>query len=251
MKKTLSSLKIAVLAAVVCAACSTASAQLIITQSPDAPTENVYKHNTLSASPGNVTAYKRKETPSPTSSYEKQIGQGFNTVGETTDLQLTSVTFKVERFDNTIPEGIEVSISIYQGAGVQTNPLNSTLLSKQVGNLPSVVKVDEYITFTFAQPVTLAPDAYYSVIFAFEDYTNTGSTAAAIGFYTIGSGVSNSELGLNARRWIGEDGVWHASTSNGFYTYIGASSPIPEPSTYALMGGVAALLTVLALRRRK
>lgn len=251
MKKTLSSLKIAVLAAVVCAACSTASAQLIITQSPDAPTENVYKHNTLSASPGNVTAYKRKEKPDG-KYYEQQIGQGFNTVGETTDLQLTSVTFKVQHFDNTIPEGIEVSISIYQGAGAQTNPLNSTLLSKQVGNLPSVVKVDEYITFTFAQPVTLAPDAYYSVIFAFEDYTNTGSTAAAIGFYTIASGspgVPNSELGLNARRWIGNDGAWNASTSNGFYTYIGAS--IPEPSTYALMGGVAALLTVLALRRRK
>lgn len=245
--------KTALLVAAVCAAGAAAQAQLTITQNSNAPTENIYRHSPTPDGGASVTAYWRATRPQEGSTLNRSIGQGFSTAGAEGKLSLSTLTFQVGSLSN-LPEGLSVSISIFEGAGPNQSPSNSNveLLSKQVGNLPEALVVGDYITFALETPVILTADRFYSVVFAFEELTNPGSAVSSIGFSTIGAFRNTDEnLGANVRRWLGDDGVWAASLENGFVMYVGATPVVPESSTYALIGGTVATLAVLCLRHRR
>lgn len=239
----------------ICTVTVAAQAQLIITQDSTAPVD-YYRKSPTDGGGGGLVAYKRTEpTPEGSQILNNMIGQGFTTAGAEGPLDLSSVTFRIVSKDTALPENLSVSISIYQGISLATTPADSTLISKQTGNLPSALVVGNFLTFSFGEPVTLTKDKPYSIIFAFEDLTDPGRTIVRLGFDTVGSGIINTanDLGSSARRWsLGwtEDGDdnWSASNQNGFVMYVN-TIPIPESSTYALVGGIIAVFSVLVMRR--
>ncbi|AHF92799.1 glycosyltransferase family 1 [Opitutaceae bacterium TAV5] len=226
-----------------CALASSAKAAVSVSLSATAPTEDVYKFQEIPSggTASNVTAYKRVSS----TILERTVGQGFSTESETGDLLMTAVTFKIYNFSDAV-EGLDFTISLYEGTSITAaSPASATLLSRQTGTLPETLVTGNYITFDLGTPVTLSPDKYYSVVYSFAELTSSGSTANSIGFATIGSGNSNTTGG---RRWLGDDGTYTGSTSNGLVLYVHAVA-VPEPATWALLFGIFAAALAIVRKR--
>lgn len=215
-----------------------ASAAVVVSLNDNAPTENIIKYNAFTNTPANITTYWRGPGGSD---QVKTAGQGFSTVGNDTPYLLTAVTFNIIGFSPEV-QGLGFSLSITSSDAVGTLPTAATPVSTQTGNLPNVLITDSYITFTLDTPVLLEPGKYYNVIYAFTEKTAENSDVKHLSFRTTGTGVANTSGG---RRWIGVDGVYTAAAPNSFVFYAHAT-PVPEPTTYVLLGGA---LVGLGIRR--
>jgi len=215
------------------------SQAVIVSQSITAPTENILKFNEVTTgTPANINSFWR---PAGTGDHQKNIGQGFSTVGLTSSFSLTSVTFNLLGFSAPV-EGLGFNISIYEATSVSTIPSPATLISSQNGTLPLTLS-EGYITFALDTAVTLLSGKIYNVMYSFTEPTSSDLTVNYLSFKTIGS--ANTSGG---RRWIDTDGGYDNSASNGFVFYAQATA-IPEPSTYALLG--LSVLALVILRKRR
>lgn len=181
------------------------------------------------------------------------IAQGFSTIGAQSQMSLNAVTFLIGGYGTgVLNKGFE--LNIYESSAMGDSPLNSTLLSTQTGALPGSLTARNYITFDLDETVIMDTNKYYTVEFVFTDFTgeSPGGNAYSLRLYTVGAGVDNA---IDGRRWIGTTGAngettYTTQTTNGLVMYIDAT-PIPEPSTYSLLGAAAVVGYVVMRKRLK
>jgi len=225
-------------------ATSAASAAIVITTAGTAPTDGLYKANLPSASPGNVTLYWRGQPRGEpyTPDVVRTVGQGLSTVGAATPLNLSAITFLVASANENVL-GMTLQLTIYETAAAGTAPNPANILETHTGTLPDALAKGDYLTLKLDAPLLLQPDKHYTFICSFTGPTSTDASALSLSLATTGTGVSNLD---SSRRWISSDGVYDASTSNGFVFYVQAA-PVPEPGSFAFLG--VALLG-LGIRQR-
>lgn len=211
-------------------------AAVVVSTSLDSPLENIALSNVASGTIGNSNAYKKGDGSAATG-----IGQAF-TVGASS-IEMAAITWKIAAFNAGVLSKT-FNISIYEASAVNASG-TETLISSQVGVLPgSGLSVGEYITFSLGQSVTLESGKIYGILFSFVDATSPDNTAKSLGF----------EVGTvyqpGTRLWVINDvtGVISADTKESTF-FLQSAAPIPEPSTYTLIG--LSVLALVILRKRR
>lgn len=158
-------------------------------------------------------------------------GQSFTTGSNVLGYQILSFTVQAAGAQNA-NGGYNLRVGTISGTSF------SAIYSDSTGTVTTDVAANNYITFTFASPVTLAANTTYGV--------DVGRTASG---YTLYSNTNSASYSGGANYTSGASGVGNTSISNTstdlvFHLDMVA---IPEPSTVGLLG----LSGLLLLRRRR
>jgi len=161
---------------------------------------------------------------------------------------MTAITWRLSAINaGILDKGF--TIDIYELSAVNIAPVAGPI-SSQAGiltGLDPVASVGDYISFSLDQSVRMESGKIYLVMFSFSEPTSTNTDANAIGFERTNYNASFGRLWVynyNSETSVGTFGADNKAT-----TFYVQAAPIPEPSTYALLG--LGVLALVILRKRR
>lgn len=154
----------------------------------------------------------------------------------------------------------DVSISANLTAFGRTTETGRAFLTTRLG--PGTTIADQVAFTTFAFPavesdvvlfsdLTLAPATYYLTLVGDSASWGSGWTGSVPALYDVGPGVTwEGTYGFRSPQtpFLPSSAIWDDTMAPPHFTVTG--TPIPEPSTYAAILGVAVLVGVALSRRR-
>lgn len=238
-----------VVAIIGCALITAAQASVVVTTNESAPGSNIAVSYVPTGAVGNSTAYYRDSAPlsgSAQGNLYRDLGQAFSVSGSSFDM--TAITWRLSAVNAGILDK-SFTIDIYELSALNVAPVTGPI-SSQAGiltGLDPITSVGDYISFSLDQSVRMDSGKIYLVMFSFSEPTSTDTAANAIGF-------ERTELPAGfGRLWVYN---YNSETSTGAFgadnkatTFYVQAAPIPEPSTYALLG--LSVLALVILRKRR
>lgn len=207
-------------------------AAVLISQSSEVPTNNVF----LSIASNGTGNSALNGLATGTVSSVRELGQTFLVPGST-PIELHAFSLQLSTAVQAGSARAGFTVSIYNVANSTAMPTDAPLYTTS-GNLPDIMTVGQYLTFTFDQPVTLNAGSYYAIQIGFTELAPNQSFNVA-----TGNDYANGRA------------FYYANSPNAsVMNYIGQSTDlkmvlqtIPEPGSVLMLGvGVGLFL----LRRR-
>lgn len=179
---------------------------------------------------------------------DRSAGQSFTVTGA---VDINRITFQMANNTTFVNDGgAQLWFAIYDTAGTGTQIGSTTTFDL---NNFSTTK-DSYLTFQFST-ISLPAAGEYAVEMQWIEDGSDGTDDASLnlafyrsttGTYTGGGQISKADDGSAAFDSFPHTEL-NGSASNDFNFYVQA---VPEPATFALLGGIAALGLVMYRRRR-
>lgn len=181
-----------------------------------------------------------------TSATNRPVAETFAVPGAAVDrFELERITMKLNAAPADFSQLSSFKITIYEIAGVASNPISSTILSTQFGTMqPTAATAPAgYFSFNLDTHVTLEGGKVYSYVLEFQN-SSTSQTLS----------LQYNGLGGNGKAWQNTNGGGWIVTGGGAgltYVYYLEGTVVPEAGTVSLLGlgALAPLLHRLKKRR--
>ncbi len=230
---------------------TTASSQIIITRSPDAPLDSHSAVRIKVPDGGTGTQYQMKwwnTSSSQAAGRHREIGQTFSLSG-TEPVAIEGFTFRLNLTSgeqSAIMPGEPITLSIYKVVGAEDATPVGAALYTATGTLPTGMLAADYLTFTLPEAFEATIGTQYSVLIGFNTYATRNQMT-----FATGSGAL----------YDGGSGFWHQNPNNSealVYNTYGRDldfavlyTPVPEASTVGLLLTSAFLLLAFHFNRRR
>jgi len=165
---------------------------------------------------------------------------------DNSDYLLTGITFDLYRVGSTDPFGFSTSLYLSDANGLPTGSALTTF------SPTTLAAFSRPVAFTPDGTVTLQANTEYVFVMS-----SDSSSAVNVGINLISGASATVQPSGSSWTTRGQEAVLNAgastwSTYNGYaYIYSVSASAVPEPSTYAILAGLAVLLFVFYRRRRQ
>ncbi|EIP96485.1 PEP-CTERM motif protein [Opitutaceae bacterium TAV1] len=224
---------------------------LSISQSATAPDNNVILTSGSTTTGTGNTQFNR------TSNQDRYGGMAFSLLSAA---NLGAVTFHVASYDyKGTPAEISFSIVSFttdittgSAASQDFDGIPYSEVYSETMTMSSSLETDKFVTFSFSSPVALQAGTTYGIVFHWLD----GTAGNAINFSSASAASSAQNFRTVWQRVAGTTtttvGPGSAGSGNRELLFILQSPPstIPEPATYAVLLGAAALAGVVSCRLR-
>jgi len=198
-----------------------ARAAVLITPSPEAPTNHVF----LSIASGGTGNSALNGLATGTASAVRELGQTFLVPG-TTPIALQAFTLQLTTAVQSGSPGAGMTVSIFKVTDATALPTGAPAYTTS-GNLPDLMTLGHYLTFEFDTAVMLEAGEYYAI---------------QIGFTSLAANQSFNVVTGND--YAGGRAFYYANSPNpAVMNYIGQSTDlkmvlqtIPEPGAVLLLG---------------